>query len=142
MPVNKGEMRTCWAATSGDTHKATKAATIAARCGVVCMVRALTCKPQHRTVSSGPSTGRTVDVRVTWLLHALLRPPGGTMAVARRTAWLRKSALCALALLLLVAAPVARAEEEEDVDLGHVLSLTDSNFDAAVKAEALMVRFA
>lgn len=64
------------------------------------------------------------------------------MAVARRAAWFRKSALCALALLLLVAAPVARAEEEEDVDLGHVLSLTDSNFDAAVKAEAIMVRFA
>ena len=63
------------------------------------------------------------------------------MAVVRRAAWLRKSAVCALALLLLVAAPVARAEEER-LDMGpDVLQLTESTFDAAVK-EGLLVRLA
>lgn len=63
------------------------------------------------------------------------------MAVKRPSSWMRTATVFTLGLLLLAAAPTVRGEEEE-ADPGHVLQLTEATFDAAVKAEKLMVRAA
>jgi hypothetical protein len=63
------------------------------------------------------------------------------MAVKRPSSWMRTATLFTLGLLLLAAAPTVRGEEEE-ADPGHVLQLTEATFDAAVKAEKLVVRAA